>query len=155
VVDCNVNNQVVPPRLTRLSTKSPRPILSLRFLMEAMLRRSVVIPACRQMALMASMMVSWAALRLPVSFLQAWTWSPNASMMWRPQAQTRKLLERRDRLAEELAKPRLPLLFFDGRVGEARCVSCPSVLQRALLVLRAVGRLLVRHVVLQEVAKAC
>ena len=30
-----------------------------------------------------------------------------------------KLLERRDGFAEELAEPRLPLLFFDGRVGEA------------------------------------
>ena len=62
----------------------------------------------------------------------------------------RKLLERLDRLAEELAEPRLPLLFFDGRVGEARHVSSPSVLQCALLVLRAVGVLLIRHVVLQD-----
>jgi len=44
-----------------------------RFVMEGMLRRSVVIPACRQISSMASRMVSWAALRLPVCFLQAWT----------------------------------------------------------------------------------
>jgi hypothetical protein len=53
----------------------------------------------------------------------------------------RKLLERLDRLAEELAEPRLPLLFLNGRVGEARQVSCPGALQPALLVLRAVGLL--------------
>ena len=41
-------------------------------------------------------------------------------------------------------------IYYDGRVGEARRVSCPSVLQRALLVLRAVGVLLIRHVVLQD-----
>jgi len=56
---------------------------------------------------------------------------------------------RRDGLAEELAEPRLPLLFFDGRVGEARRVSSPSVLHCALLVLRAVGVLLIRHVAMQ------
>ena len=62
---------------------------------------------------------------------------------------TPQLLERRDGLAEELAEPRLPFLFFDGRVGEARCVSSPGVLQCALLVLRAVRVPLIRHVVLQ------
>ena len=31
----------------------------------------------------------------------------------------RKLLKRRDRLAEKLAEPRLPLLLLDGLVGEA------------------------------------
>jgi len=62
----------------------------------------------------------------------------------------RKLLKRRDRLAEELAEPRLPLLLLDGLVGEAGHVGCPCVFQPALLGLRAIGILLVRHVMLQD-----
>ena len=61
-----------------------------------------------------------------------------------------KLLKRRDRLAEKLAEPRLPLLLLDRLVGEAGHVGCPCVLQPALLGLRAVGILLVRHVMLQD-----
>jgi hypothetical protein len=62
---------------------------------------------------------------------------------------TRKFLERHDRHAKELAEPSLPLRGRDGRVGEARHVSCPSELQPVLLCLRAIG-LLVRHVVLKD-----
>jgi len=40
----------------------------------------------------ASRMVSWAAVVLPVCFLHEWMWSPYSSMTWRPQAQTRRSL---------------------------------------------------------------
>ena len=61
-----------------------------------------------------------------------------------------KLLKRRDRLAEKLAEPGLPLLLLDRLMGKAGHVGGPCVLQPALLGLWAVGVLLVRHVVLQD-----
>ena len=62
MVDCDVENQVA--MAAEVDVLEPRPILPLRFLMEGMLRRSVVIPAFPQISSMG--MVSWAALRLPV-----------------------------------------------------------------------------------------
>ena len=54
--------------------------LPLRFVTEGMLRLSVFMPAWKQRASSASRRVSWAALVLPVCFLQEWMWSPNSSM---------------------------------------------------------------------------
>ncbi len=74
VVDGNVENQVAVTAKVDVFEHQvpPRPRLLRRFCTEGMLRRSVVIPACRQMALIASGMVSWAVFRLPVCCLQIW-----------------------------------------------------------------------------------
>ena len=74
LVDSDVEDQVTATaEVDILEHRVPRPILLLGFSTEGMLRRSVVIPASRQMASRASAVVSWAALRLPACFLAAAT----------------------------------------------------------------------------------
>ena len=81
VVQRDVNDEVaVPPEAVNLKHQIPLPISPSGFVTEGMLRLSVFMPAWKQSASSASRRVSWAALVLPVCFLQEWMWSPNASM---------------------------------------------------------------------------
>jgi len=90
VVDCDVENQVAAAAEVDVLDHQVAPT----HLAVALLDGGDVAPLRGDPSIPADFLngvedVSWAALRLPVCFLQAWTWSPNASMMCRPQAQMR------------------------------------------------------------------